>query len=74
MTGFTEGPGGVVSGGSVCDPHTDANCAGLGATVFDNNARTAVIKTEGGDWRAKYQGDGWSLSGQTGFSTSRAMG
>ena len=70
ITGFTPGSGGVVSGGHSCDPHDDPACPGLGAVIFDNNARTALIKTEGGDLRAKWQGDGWSLSGQTGVSTS----
>ena len=70
VTGFTPGSGGVVSGGHSCDPHDDPTCPGLGAVIFDNNARTAVIKTKGGDLRAKWQGDGWSLSGQTGVSTS----
>jgi len=70
ITGLNAGPGGVVSGGHSCDPHTDASCPGLGAVIFDNNARTALIKTKDVDLRAKYQGDGWSLSGQTGVSTS----
>lgn len=70
VTGFTAGPGGVVSGGHSCDVSTTASCAGLGAVIFDNNARTAVIKTRGADWKASYRGDGWKLSGQTGVSTS----
>lgn len=70
VTGFTQGPNGIVTGGQVCDPSTESSCPGLGAVIFDNNARTSVIKTRGFDWRAKYQGNGWSLSGQTGVSTS----
>ncbi len=67
---FTPGSGGVVSGGTNCDPHTTSTCPGIAATVFDNNARTAVIKTRGGDFKAAYKGDGWKLSLQTGVSTS----
>ena len=70
VTGFTEGSGGVISGGHSCDTSTTASCPGLGAVIFDNNARTAVIKTRGADWKASYRGDGWKLSGQTGVSTS----
>ena len=70
VTGFTAGPGGVISGGHSCDASTTASCPGLGAVIFDNNARTAVIKTRGADWKASYRGDGWKLSGQTGVSTS----
>ncbi|MDE2257356.1 MAG: TonB-dependent receptor, partial [Xanthomonadaceae bacterium] len=70
VTGFTEGSGGVISGGHSCDVSTTASCPGLGAVIFDNNARTAVIKTRGADWKASYRGDGWKLSGQTGVSTS----
>jgi iron complex outermembrane recepter protein len=67
---FTPGPGGVVSGGTNCDPHTTSTCPGVAASVFDNNARTAVVETRGADLRASYKGDGWKLSMQTGFSTS----
>ena len=70
VTSFTAGPGGVVSGGHSCDASTDSTCPGLGAVIFDNNARTAVIKTRGADWKVAYRGDGWRLSGQTGVSTS----
>jgi iron complex outermembrane receptor protein len=70
ITGFNEGPGGVISGGHSCDPSTTASCPGIGAVIFDNNARTAVIKTKGADLKGIWHGDGWSLSGQTGVSTS----
>src|SRR5262249_28975083 len=39
VTSFTEGSGGVITGGHSCDPHTDPSCPGLGAVIFDNNAR-----------------------------------
>jgi iron complex outermembrane recepter protein len=71
VTGFNAGPGGVISGGHSCDPSTSSACPGIGAVIFDNNARTALIKTEGADLKGIYRGDGWSLSGQTGVSTSR---
>ncbi|MGH8041449.1 MAG: TonB-dependent receptor [Rudaea sp.] len=70
VTSFTPGPGGVISGGHSCDVSTDSTCPGLGAVIFDNNARTAIIKTRGADWKVAYRGDGWRLSGQTGISTS----
>ncbi len=70
VTGFTEGSGGTVAGGHSCDPHDEPTCPGIGGVIFDNNARTALVKTRGGDLRAKWQGDGWSLSGQAGVSTS----
>lgn len=70
VTSFTSGPGGVISGGHSCDVSTDASCPGLGAVIFDNNARTAVIKTRGADWKVSYRGDDWKISGQTGVSTS----
>ncbi len=67
---FTPGPGGVVSGGTNCDPHTTATCPGVAATVFDNNARTATVETRGADFKGTYKGEGWKLSMQTGVSTS----
>ncbi len=70
VTSFNPAVNGVVQGGHSCDPHDDPTCPGLGAVIFDNNARTAVIKTRGGDVTAKYRGDGWTISGQTGVSTS----
>ncbi|MEP6485575.1 MAG: TonB-dependent receptor [Rudaea sp.] len=70
VTSLTPGPNGIVTSGHSCDPHEDATCPGIGGVVFDNNARTALIKTRGGDLRGKYQGEGWSLSGQAGVSTS----
>jgi iron complex outermembrane recepter protein len=70
VTNFTDGPNGVVTGGHSCDPHTTPTCPGLGAVIFDNNARTAVIKTKGADLRAAWQGEGWKLTGQAGVSTS----
>ncbi len=70
VTQLNSGGGGLVTSGHSCDPHDDATCPGIGGVVFDNNARTALIKTKGGDLRAKWQGDGWSLSGQTGVSSS----
>jgi iron complex outermembrane receptor protein len=70
VTQFNTGSGGLVTSGHNCDSHDDPTCTGTAAVVFDNNARTATIKTKGGDLRAKWQGDGWSLSGQTGVSTS----
>ncbi len=70
VTGFNEGPGGIITGGHSCDPHTTASCPGLGAVIFDNNARTAEITTKGADLRGTWNGDGWKLSGQTGVSTS----
>jgi iron complex outermembrane receptor protein len=70
VTSFTPGPGGVISGGHNCDPSTTPSCPGIGAVVFDNNARTALIKTKGADWKGVYKGEGWKLSAQTGVSTS----
>jgi iron complex outermembrane recepter protein len=70
VTQLNPGGGGLITSGHSCDPHEDATCPGIGGVVFDNNARTAEIKTKGGDVRAKWQGDGWSLAGQTGVSTS----
>src|SRR5579885_1433418 len=69
VTSFTEGPGGIIDAGHSCDTHTTSTCPGLGAVIFDNNARTALIKTKGADWRASYRGEGWRISGQTGVST-----
>lgn len=70
VTGFNAASNGVISGGHSCDPSTTAGCPGIGAVIFDNNARTATIKTKGADWKAVYKGDGWKLSGQVGVSTS----
>ncbi|MGA9333975.1 MAG: TonB-dependent receptor [Rudaea sp.] len=67
---LTPGANGVITGGHSCDPSTDATCPGLGGVIFDNNARTAEIKTKGADLKAKYRGDTWTLSGQAGVSTS----
>ena len=70
VDGLTPGPNGIVTGGHSCDPSTTATCPGLGAVIFDSNARTAEIKTKGIDLKVKYRGDGWTLGGQAGVSTS----
>lgn len=70
VTHFNAASGGVVSGGHSCDLSIDATCPGLGAAVFDNNARTATITTKGIDLHGTYRADGWSLHGQAGVSTS----
>ncbi|HEX6834420.1 MAG TPA: TonB-dependent receptor [Rudaea sp.] len=70
VTSFDPAHNGIVTGGHSCDPHTDPACTGLGAVIFDNNARQATVDTRGYDLRATYRGEGWRLSGQTGVSTS----
>lgn len=70
VTSFDPAHNGIITGGHSCDPHTDSTCPGLGAVVFDNNARTATVNTRGYDWKATWHGDGWRLTGQTGVSTS----
>ncbi len=70
VTSFGPANNGVISSGHSCDPSTTASCQGIGAVIFDNNARTAEITTKGADWRGSYKGDGWKLSGQVGVSTS----
>ena len=56
-------------GGATCGPGTMA-CPGGASTYEDNDARGAYIKSKGIDWRGKYTGNGWSLGGQLGVSTS----
>ena len=67
---FTPGPGGVISGGTNCDPHTTPTCPGVAATVFDNNARTATIETRGGGFQGHLQRRRLEAELQTGVSTS----
>ena len=56
-------------GGTACAPGVTP-CPPGASTYEDNDARGAYIKTKGADWRGKYKGDGWSLGGQLGVSTS----
>ena len=56
-------------GGTACAPGVTP-CPPGASTYEDNDARGAFIKTKGIDWRGKYKGDGWSLGGQLGVSTS----
>lgn len=47
------------------------NCKSTAETFEDNDARGSYVQTRGVDWRGTYRGDGWSLGGQAGVSTSR---
>ena len=70
ISNLVQGPNGVIIAGSQCDPSTTPTCPGAGATIFDNQVRSATITTKGVDLRAAYHGYGWTLSGQAGVSTS----
>ncbi len=70
---LSEGGNGVVTSGHVagnCDPTTVASCTSTAGTVFDNQARTSLITTQGIDLNSTYKGDGWKLHGQLGVSNS----
>jgi iron complex outermembrane recepter protein len=73
ITSLTEGPNGIISGGSsVGTPCLNStSCSSTANTYADNNARNSHIETKGVDWKTKFSGDGWSLSTQLGVSTSR---
>ena len=64
---------GFINSGSVAGTPclSDFACSSPANTFEDNDARGSFIKTRGVDWRGTYRGDGWSLGGQIGVSTSR---
>ncbi|MDR3447652.1 TonB-dependent receptor [Dyella sp.] len=64
---------GFITSGSVAGTacYHSFNCASPALTFEDNDARGSYVQTRGIDWRGTYRGDGWSLGGQAGVSTSR---
>ena len=72
ISNLVQGANGVILAGSQCDPSTQPTCpaGAAGATIFDNNARRAVITTKGVNLHLAYHGYGWELTGQAGVSSS----
>jgi iron complex outermembrane recepter protein len=73
ITSLTEGPNGIITSGTqVGTPCLNStNCVSTANTYTDNNARHSTVTTKGVDLQGIYTGDGWTLGGQAGISTSR---
>lgn len=64
---------GVITGGhttGTCNPNATPGCTATASTVFDNQARGALITTQGFDLHGTYRGDSWKLYSQIGLSNS----
>lgn len=59
---LVQGANGLVTGG-----HSSGPNAGI---IYDNQLRESVVTTKGGDLRATYHGEGWTLGGEAGISKS----
>jgi iron complex outermembrane recepter protein len=72
ITSLTQGPNGIITGGTqVGTPcYNTTTCKSTAATFSDNYARQSMVSTKGADWKGTYFGDGWSLAGDIGVSTS----
>lgn len=73
ITSLVEGPNGIIVAGSQAGAacYNNLACASTAHTFTDNYARQSMVSTKGIDWKARYNGDGWSLAGNAGVSTSK---
>jgi len=72
---LTESSNGVITAGhttGTCNPNDPATkgCTATASTILDNQARGALITTQGLDLHGTYHGDSWKLYSQVGLSNS----
>jgi iron complex outermembrane recepter protein len=69
---LVEGTNGVIVGGhtsGTCNPNA-TSCTATASVILDNQARGALITTQGFDLHGTYHGDSWKLYSQVGLSNS----